>query len=132
MKTDFEWFLSGMLTASAWDVEEDGVAVLEDYAPKAIAALEQVARRFFDAARLMIQDDKPRDAWANDCGDRGRWSAAGHDFWLTAVGHGAGFWDGDWPHHGDRLTALVEETVRRGSLDVYRGDDGKVYATTPA
>jgi len=22
---------------------------------------------------------------------------AGHDFWLTRNGHGAGFWDGDWP-----------------------------------
>jgi hypothetical protein len=21
---------------------------------------------------------------------------AGHDFWLTRSGHGAGFWDGDW------------------------------------
>lgn len=21
---------------------------------------------------------------------------AGHDFWLTRNGHGAGFWDGDW------------------------------------
>jgi hypothetical protein len=23
-------------------------------------------------------------------------SQMGHDFWLTARGHGAGFWDGDW------------------------------------
>ncbi len=22
---------------------------------------------------------------------------AGHDFWLNRNGHGAGFWDGDWP-----------------------------------
>lgn len=25
-----------------------------------------------------------------------RWRQAGHDFWLTREGHGAGFWDGDW------------------------------------
>lgn len=24
-------------------------------------------------------------------------SQAGHDFWLNRNGHGAGFWDGDWP-----------------------------------
>lgn len=29
---------------------------------------------------------------------------AGHDFWLTRNGHGAGFWDGNWPIHGELLT----------------------------
>ncbi len=30
---------------------------------------------------------------------------AGHDFWLTRNGHGAGFWDGDWPEAcSDMLT----------------------------
>ena len=31
---------------------------------------------------------------------------AGSDFHLTRNGHGAGFWDGDWPEHGDKLTEL--------------------------
>ena len=31
---------------------------------------------------------------------------AGHDFWLTRCGHGAGFWDGDYPEpQASRLTA---------------------------
>ena len=31
---------------------------------------------------------------------------AGHDFWLTRNGHGAGFWDGDWPEPAaSQLTA---------------------------
>lgn len=35
----------------------------------------------------------------------GDFSQAGHDFWLTRNGHGAGFWDGDWPEEiGKRLT----------------------------
>lgn len=29
--------------------------------------------------------------------DDGCASRAGHDLWLTRNGHGAGFWDGDWP-----------------------------------
>ena len=42
-------------------------------------------------------------AHAADIGDRE--SQAGHDFWLTRNGHGAGFWDGDWPDEvGRRLT----------------------------
>ena len=47
---------------------------------------------------------------------------AGHDFWLTRVGHGAGFWDGDWPEaDGERLTELSKKF---GHVDVYVGDDG--------
>jgi len=37
---------------------------------------------------------------------------AGHDFWLTRNGHGAGFWDGDWPETGDALTEASKESVR--------------------
>jgi hypothetical protein len=34
---------------------------------------------------------------------------AGSDFWLTRNGHGAGFWDGDWPGRGDDLTEIAEK-----------------------
>lgn len=54
-----------------------------------------------------------------------QWNAtdaqAGHDFWLTRNGHGAGFWDGDWPEHGD---ALTEWSKTFGPCDLYIGDDG--------
>ena len=34
-------------------------------------------------------------------------AAAGHDFWLTRNGHGAGFWDGDWPaFQGEMFTNI--------------------------
>jgi hypothetical protein len=32
----------------------------------------------------------------------------GHDFWLTRQGHGAGFWDGDWPEYGDWITDIIK------------------------
>jgi hypothetical protein len=52
-------------------------------------------------------------------------AGAGMDFWLTRNGHGAGFWDGDWPEkQGEALTALAEEF---GELNVCVGDDGKLY-----
>jgi hypothetical protein len=52
-------------------------------------------------------------------------SCGGHDFWLTRNGHGAGFWDGDWPKEaGDRLTKACEEF---GEFDLYIGDDGMIY-----
>lgn len=50
-----------------------------------------------------------------------------HDFWLTRNGHGAGFWDGDWPANGDALTALVGWRTGFGEVSLYVGDDGELY-----
>ena len=49
---------------------------------------------------------------------------AGRDFYLTRCGHGAGFWDGDWPEHGDTLTQASEAF---GEVEPYVGDDGFIY-----
>lgn len=60
------------------------------------------------------------DATAELDADPGR---AGHDFWLTRNGHGAGFWDGDWVL-GRELTDAAQTF---GSCDLY-ASNGKVYA----
>ena len=55
----------------------------------------------------------------------GRYSDAGHDFWLTREGHGCGFWDGDWPEpEASRLTTASEQA---GEQPWYIGDDGLVH-----
>jgi hypothetical protein len=48
----------------------------------------------------------------------------GHDFWLTRAGHGAGYWDGDYPETGARLT-VASKLFK--PVDLYIGDDGKIY-----
>jgi hypothetical protein len=49
----------------------------------------------------------------------------GHDFWLTRNGHGAGFWDGDWPTMvGKELTI---ESKKFGEFNLYIGDDGMIH-----
>jgi hypothetical protein len=50
---------------------------------------------------------------------------AGHDFWLTRNGHGAGFWDRGIDALGDELTRAAKVY---GASDLYIGDDGMVYA----
>lgn len=50
---------------------------------------------------------------------------AGHDFWLTRCGHGAGFWDGDWPEPAASVLDKASETT--GNVDLYIGDDGEIY-----
>lgn len=50
---------------------------------------------------------------------------AGRDFWYNRNGHGCGFWDGDWPE--PFATALDKAAKQFGQIDLYRGDDGKIY-----
>lgn len=59
-------------------------------------------------------------------------SQAGHDFWLTRNGHGAGFWDRysaghPWRTLGDWLAAQVGHGTDFPGVDAYVGDDGKIY-----
>ena len=55
-------------------------------------------------------------------------NSAGHDFWLTRNGHGAGFWDGDWPEPAASILDDASKTA--GGCSLYKGDDGKLYTTT--
>lgn len=52
---------------------------------------------------------------------------AGHDFWLTRNGHGAGFWDGDWAE--PKASELTDLSDTFGPCEIYQGDDGFLYAS---
>jgi hypothetical protein len=49
---------------------------------------------------------------------------AGHDFWLTRNGHGAGFWDRGLGELGERLSKASKVY---GSVDLVIGSDGKIH-----
>lgn len=51
-------------------------------------------------------------------------SWAGHDFWLTRNGHGAGFWDRGLGDLGIRLSSAARVY---GSWNILPGDDGYLY-----
>lgn len=90
-----------------------------DIAPETMELIKEDCADFQKRFGHLIEDDDPsgEEEW-------GRWSLAGHDFWLTREGHGAGFWDGDWPKHGDELTKAAKSY---GGFDLYVGDDGLIY-----
>jgi len=50
---------------------------------------------------------------------------AGHDFWLTRNGCGAGFWDRGLGKVGKTLTDAAHVW---GSVNLYVGDDDQIYA----
>jgi hypothetical protein len=51
-------------------------------------------------------------------------SHAGHDFWLSRNGHGAGFFDGPYPR--DIRAELQKAAKTYGSCDIYV-DSGKLH-----
>lgn len=74
-----------------------------------------------DALRRMVEDCRKFQAEHGKlfCGHERR---AGHDFWLTRNGHGAGFWDGDWPEPA--ATELTEAAKRYGECALYVTETG--------
>jgi hypothetical protein len=115
--TKLDAFTRSYIETALWSsTDEDGLALDNSYDPEDIAPATLAE---------MVEDCEAfqRDH-ADDIGDRAE--QAGHDFWLTRNRHGAGFWDGDWPHPaGDRLAGAAHV---HGSIDLYVGDDGMIHA----
>lgn len=77
--------------------------------------------------QMLRQASKFEYEHAEDIGDDD--AHAGRDFWHTRNGHGAGFWDGDWPKEaGERLTKAAKEY---GEQTLYVGDDGVIHVYPP-
>ena len=119
-----EEFFDAYVEAALWTFEgeedrpvfnnEDGsriISMINDIHPDTLATMRRDCEQFYAENRADLE------ARSASCG--------GHDFWLTRNGHGAGFWDGDWPKGaGDRLT---EACKKFGEFDLYLGDDGMIY-----
>ena len=84
---------------------------VEDIAPETMAEFRADCEAFYESC-------------ADDLADMAA-EQAGHDFWLTRNGHGAGFWDRGLGDRGDRLSAMARPY---GEVDLYVGDDGQVWA----
>jgi hypothetical protein len=82
---------------------------LSDLAPETLASMIADCDAFRESAGALL------DEWSDE--------QAGHDFWLTRNGHGAGFWDRGLAA-GDALTDLAHPF---GEVYLYLGGDGKIY-----
>lgn len=111
---------------------EDGESFLEigkdlgDLAPCALKRCVDDCKAFQEPEDVIRAIEHEAAPIAHECGDGGSYAMAGHDFWLTRVGHGAGFWDGDWDE-ADPDGVLDKRAKELGHVDVYLGDDGLVY-----
>lgn len=99
----------------------------DDLAEATLKMFEEDCAKFFEAnkADILCEDAPLAKDFEGPIAER-KVAMAGHDFWLTRCGHGAGFWDGDWPDEvGKRLT---DASKGFGNVDLYVGDDGLIYA----
>lgn len=65
-----------------------------------------------------------QELYATELHEAGAPDQNGHDYWLTRNHHGAGFWDRGYGEVGKRLTDAAEAD---GGIDLYVGDDGRIY-----
>lgn len=90
-----------------------------DISEESMAQINKDCQEFIDITGEYITDDN----YIGRSDGSSIESRAGHDFWLTRCGHGAGFWDGDWKDH----ELLTSTSKKFGNLDPYVGDDGKIH-----
>ena len=121
-------FTQGYIEAAFWTEsgEPDSPCyekALSDLAPITLASMIEDCVNFQELAQADLEkayDYTPSNYDA---------AHAGHDFWLTRNGHGAGFWDRGF---GDLRTETVGGRLSRdaksfGGCDLYQGDDGLIY-----
>ncbi len=97
-----------------------------DLAPCALKRCVDDCRAFQEPEDVIRAIEHEAAPIARDCGDGGSYAMAGHDFWLTRNGHGAGFWDGDWDK-ADPDGVLDKRATELGHVEAYLGDDGLIY-----
>jgi hypothetical protein len=98
---DFEDFFEHYLICALWASSDtdaigryfnfDDLFTTKDFEEESLKYLRSTAYKFYRDNKHMF---KYKQHTFND-GTYTDYMLAGHDFWLTHNGHGAGFWDGD-------------------------------------
>lgn len=121
-ESELETMVAAYVAAALWSTTDEsrddgGDALSEKYResdidPKTLASFERDCKAFGEPLSGVID---------------GQWEEAGHDFWLTRNGHGAGFWDGtEWDD--DDGAILTNACKAWHEVSLYVGDDGVIYA----
>lgn len=117
---DLDAFTTHYLIAAMWSTNDESDETggnpiddnydLCDFAPEALVMAKA------DCEEFRIKADDLLDGIDDE--------QAGHDFWLTREGHGAGFWDRGLGEVGDKLTDIAHKF---GCGDLYVGDDNLLH-----
>ena len=115
-------FTQSYIDCALWSSNDDSDDSLDDnYGPEDIDP-NTLAKMIDDCKRFQEENAADIATWEGGYTPE---DMAGHDFWLTRNGHGAGFWDGDWPE--DSGARLDEASKDFGEFYLYVSDDGKIH-----
>lgn len=95
--TEVRAFVSGYIEAMRWaDLADEDAA---DFSKEADERIEDECRAFLWRTAPYLRILKVDDVWGR----------AGHNFYLTRQGHGAGFWDSPevWGPYEDQFTEIA-------------------------
>lgn len=126
-------FTTAYVTAALWastdetNPEQGGEPLdsnydLDDIEPETLAQMVEDCRQFQDKNTELINDENVAVESDHSCDAR-----AGHDFWLTRNGHGAGFWDGDWKEPA--ATKLTDAAKKAGEYNITASGNGGLVTT---
>ena len=94
-------FTRGYVDAALWVFQLDGLGI--DLPADLQAQADEDCLAFQEDNKADL--DATHEAWGAAREYRHDAEQMGHDFYLTRERHGAGYWDGDYPHDvGRRLT----------------------------
>jgi len=121
-------FTESYITTALWSTNDEsdesgGVPLednysVEDIAPECLQIIIADCKKFQEENADAIYNAEVKTTSTNE-------ETAGHDFWLTRNGHGAGFWDGDWSE--PEATQLDNASKAFGEIDLYVGDDKQIW-----
>lgn len=129
MPSDQQRFTDAYIECALWASLDDDDQPLDEHDGE--ISEETLTRVREDCAKFIEQTSSVLDAVEQTGVHGDTYAMAGHDFWLTRNGHGAGFWDGDWdveiPGASDAGKVLTNAAHAFGGYDLYVGDDGLIY-----
>ena len=117
MKTKLTVFLDAYIKAALWSSTDENDEPLDDNYGITDLSGELMDKMIDDCVRFMAGANLPEDKLAQ----------AGHDFWLNRNGHGTGFWDKPEIYGEEKAEELSTLAETFGVVDLYVGDDGRIY-----
>ena len=110
-------FLDAYIEAAFWTSYDDNEMPFDAVYRVGDLSGEAMDKMIEDCATFLAGADLPDD----------KLEQAGHDFCLTRNGHGAGFWDRPEIYGEEKAQELSVLAKTFGVVDLYVGDDGRIY-----
>lgn len=117
MDNDIESFIESYIETAIWSSLDDSGKPLDSRFDAIDLSEDAKQRTERDCNQFIKENERALENIS--------YYQAGHDFWLTRNGHGAGFWDGDYPE--PEASILTESSRIFGTCELYLADDDKLW-----